>query len=285
MGVMLSKGSTGPEVKELQAAMNFHIRAPATPLKPDGIFGQLTDARVREFQRLAKIKDDGIVGPATIKAIYRVLQGAAEAKVATRPAREHALASGSMRAGLGAPRVVGFGQRIAPAAPGLRLTPPAPQARTGASQAFTVENKLVFNPLGKPGADHTVQVSIAPSIPWPVFLPAPLKLDIDASAAGNSQFSLEGKLKVPFKLVDSQRLELKPYFFVGAGMEQNHFKDINAGAVASVKLKLLPNIGGSGVSLGLEADGGVKYTHDVQGGEGKFKGILGVGVGVEYRFK
>lgn len=40
------------------------------------------------------------------------------------------------------------------------------------------------------------------------------------------------------------------------------------------KLKLLPNIGGSGVSVGLEADGGIKYNHDLTTREGKLKGVF-----------
>jgi len=64
MARLLSRGSTGLDVSELQAGLNFHIRSPATPLKPDGIFGPKTDARVREFQRLSGITVDrpGVVG-------------------------------------------------------------------------------------------------------------------------------------------------------------------------------------------------------------------------------
>ncbi len=63
MARLLSRGATGLDVSELQAGLNFHIRSPATPLKPDGVFGPKTEARLREFQRLSGIKVDGLVGP------------------------------------------------------------------------------------------------------------------------------------------------------------------------------------------------------------------------------
>ena len=49
----LKKGSRGEDVKVLQQALN---------LISDGIFGDLTDEAVKEFQRLNGLKVDGIVG-------------------------------------------------------------------------------------------------------------------------------------------------------------------------------------------------------------------------------
>ena len=49
----LKRGSTGLNVVYLQAALG---------LKRDGIFGPITDARVRQFQREQGIKVDGVVG-------------------------------------------------------------------------------------------------------------------------------------------------------------------------------------------------------------------------------
>ena len=51
------RGDKGEEVKRIQRALN---------LLPDGVFGTLTEERVREFQRENGIKADGIVGPATL---------------------------------------------------------------------------------------------------------------------------------------------------------------------------------------------------------------------------
>ncbi len=71
----LSFGMTGEDVRDLQAALNYHLRPPnpphtppgnpRPPLETDGIFGPLTDARVKEFQRLNELTDDGVVGHLT----------------------------------------------------------------------------------------------------------------------------------------------------------------------------------------------------------------------------
>ena len=66
--MVLSIGSTGPLVKNLQA--NFNLLPTRLPLlKLDGIFGQRTHGRVREFQGLSTLKVDGIVGALTIAAL------------------------------------------------------------------------------------------------------------------------------------------------------------------------------------------------------------------------
>lgn len=51
------KGSRGEVVKQIQKALN---------LLPDGIYGVLTEERVKEFQREHGLKADGVVGPATL---------------------------------------------------------------------------------------------------------------------------------------------------------------------------------------------------------------------------
>ena len=71
----LSFGMTGTDVRNLQAALNYHLRPPNPPHTPpgnprpplatDGVFGPLTDARIKEFQRLNDLVDDGIVGHLT----------------------------------------------------------------------------------------------------------------------------------------------------------------------------------------------------------------------------
>jgi hypothetical protein len=277
------------DVNELQAALNFHMRKPAAPLKPDGNFGPLTDTRLREFQRRAGILDDGIVGPATIRALYRTLSGAVEAKLAPRNkelpqafARGPAFAGAARSALLGVP---GLGQ-IRPVIPDF--VPPSqrvPRRGSGVTSGYAVETKLILSPLSDPkDGDHPLRFTITPNLPWPVFLPEPLQLEVEGSVPGVGQTQLEGKVKRPFKLVTTDRLELKPYFFVGAGGDQNHFKEINAGAVVNLKLKLLPNIGNSGVSVGLEADGGVKYKHDLTTGESKVKGVIEGAVVIEVLF-
>lgn len=75
MARTLSIGMTGQDVADLQAALNYHLPPPSPPhtppgtdrppLKTDGVFGAKTHARLREFQRLNKLVDDGVVGQVT----------------------------------------------------------------------------------------------------------------------------------------------------------------------------------------------------------------------------
>lgn len=58
----LERGSEGPDVKDLQAAL---IELGFKPGEPDGIFGVYTESAARSFQAWAQIQADGIVGPIT----------------------------------------------------------------------------------------------------------------------------------------------------------------------------------------------------------------------------
>ncbi|MEW6472536.1 MAG: peptidoglycan-binding protein [Actinomycetota bacterium] len=58
----LQKGAEGPAVQEVQHEV-------ACPV--DGIFGGMTDAQVRNFQRTHRITADGIVGPQTYGVMFR----------------------------------------------------------------------------------------------------------------------------------------------------------------------------------------------------------------------
>lgn len=274
MARLLSRGCTGLDVNELQAALNFHLRRPFTPLKPDGIFGPLTDARVREFQTRAKLKADGLVGPKTIAALYRSVGGAVDSTVTP---------------GTPTPARRSFGpvfRQVGPVIPDF--VPPSqqrPQARTASSQGFELDSKLVFDPFAKPSKDDKpIKFTTTVLIPWPVFLDEKIQLDVDASNPKPGETQLDGKLKVPFKLNPLPRLELKPYFFVGGGVKQDNYVDLNLGAGGSVKLKLLKNLGGTGVGVSLSADGGVKYKWDREENKGQFKGFLegGVVIGGEF---
>lgn len=132
---------------------NFHIRSPATPLKPDKHFGPLTDARLREFQRLAGIQVDGIVGPVTIAALYRAVKGTVEASLTTR-------------------------ETELPQADFVPPSPREPQDRSAASEGFEVESQFFFSPLSPLPLQLTLTITPTLELPWPVFLPKPLKLDI-----------------------------------------------------------------------------------------------------------
>ncbi len=65
---LLSLGSRGPEVVTVQRELNRQL-FPRPNLSEDGIFGTLTAAAVRAFQRQAGIDIDGIVGPQTRAAL------------------------------------------------------------------------------------------------------------------------------------------------------------------------------------------------------------------------
>lgn len=275
MARLLLRGVTGADVKELQAALNFHLRKPFTPLEPDGIFGPLTDARVREFQQRAGLTPpDGKVGPNTIAALYRTLTGVVEAEF--KPRKASAQAFGPNR-GRGVGPV--FGQ-VGPVIPDF--VPPSlrvPQARAAASQGFELESKLVFDPFAKPSKEEQpLKVTITFLIPWPVILPKPAKLDLDTSTSASGQTTLDGKLKVPYTFIPTRRLELTPYFFVGGGVKANNYVDLNLGGGGAVKLTLIDNIAGTGVGLSLSADGGVKYKYDREENKGALKGFLEGGV-------
>jgi len=67
----LAKGSKGSAVGKLQAGLKRVFPAYAGSLAVDDVFGDKTDAAVREFQRRAGLVVDGIVGPKTTAALAR----------------------------------------------------------------------------------------------------------------------------------------------------------------------------------------------------------------------
>ena len=67
----LRRGSSGPEVMELQDLLNRHDAT----LAADGKFGTLTEAAVRAFQRNNGLKADGIYGPVTWAAVNKNPEG------------------------------------------------------------------------------------------------------------------------------------------------------------------------------------------------------------------
>ncbi len=69
----LAFGAAGPEVRQIQEFFNLLPTARAR-LNPDGRFGPLTQARVKEFQRANRLADDGIVGDLTMAAITEALR-------------------------------------------------------------------------------------------------------------------------------------------------------------------------------------------------------------------
>ena len=60
-------GSTGDGVKKLQQELNKH----GYGLEVDGIFGNATQAAVRDYQTQNKLQVDGIAGQETLGSLYK----------------------------------------------------------------------------------------------------------------------------------------------------------------------------------------------------------------------
>lgn len=65
---VLKVGSSGPEVRRLQEALNRKL--PGCTLRPDGVYGGQTQAAVRRFQDVAWLVVDGEAGPCTQNALF-----------------------------------------------------------------------------------------------------------------------------------------------------------------------------------------------------------------------
>ena len=74
-GIALRPGTSGNEIRRLQLQLNrISKNYPSIPkiTSPDGIYGDETEAAVREFQRVFDLTQDGIIGRATWYAIRRI---------------------------------------------------------------------------------------------------------------------------------------------------------------------------------------------------------------------
>jgi len=84
-GVALRLGSTGENVRVIQEQLNrISNNYPAIPkVKVDGVFGEGTEKAVKEFQKVFRLTQDGVVGKATwfrISHIYVAVTRMAELK-------------------------------------------------------------------------------------------------------------------------------------------------------------------------------------------------------------
>jgi Putative peptidoglycan binding domain len=68
----LKPGDTGPQVKVLQQALASLGFSPGTP---DGDYGPSTQNAVERFQIAKHLAEDGVVGPATLAALQKALNG------------------------------------------------------------------------------------------------------------------------------------------------------------------------------------------------------------------
>jgi peptidoglycan hydrolase-like protein with peptidoglycan-binding domain len=65
VGRRLRNGMYGQGIDMVQVALNNRPPTVLPPLDIDGIFGRVTEARVREFQRNNGLEPDGVVGDLT----------------------------------------------------------------------------------------------------------------------------------------------------------------------------------------------------------------------------
>lgn len=84
---LLRQGDDGSQVRELQRALsNLGYRdAAGRDLVADGDFGARTGQALREFQRDHGLKDDGVAGPATQRALEAAVRERSAAPAATAP--------------------------------------------------------------------------------------------------------------------------------------------------------------------------------------------------------
>jgi hypothetical protein len=71
-GVTLRRGDSGEEVRQVQAAL---VKLGYSTGGVDGKFGPATAEAVLAFQKASGLKEDGIVGPATLSAMSAALSG------------------------------------------------------------------------------------------------------------------------------------------------------------------------------------------------------------------
>jgi hypothetical protein len=77
---VLEPGDRGPAVQLWQDELNHWLRIARTEqgrLSEDGVYGPRTEAATRDLQRTAGITVDGVAGPSTWQALYRLLGGRA----------------------------------------------------------------------------------------------------------------------------------------------------------------------------------------------------------------
>jgi peptidoglycan hydrolase-like protein with peptidoglycan-binding domain len=152
MAQLLSIGSQGKDVKAVQDLLNYHVRR-GTPLMVDGIFGPLTDARVREFQKSNSLKVDGIVGPNTRAKLLEMAQ--VEAALFIMPRLKLTTPSLSLRRG-------GTGARFGQAP---RLVPPLQLNIPGFGPLSTPPGAGVSSPSLLPGPQFQLQQSSVGGLP------------------------------------------------------------------------------------------------------------------------
>lgn len=153
---LLRSGSRGPQVGELQSALNalgFNCG------EPDGVFGKKTSDAVKAFQRANHLDVDGVVGRDTRAALDRARTHAAERPATTEtPARQPASADtvrGSRARGANADAQAR--SRVDPRSTTRTTGTTEPQTRapTGSSREITQRLDPMHNPRYQPRNGNT----------------------------------------------------------------------------------------------------------------------------------
>ncbi len=286
MGRLIKQGSTGEDVRAIQDVLNFHIRRSA-PLEVDGKFGQLTHARVVEFQRSNQLKTDGIVGRDTLGKLFEEEQLPITLLLAPR----EPVTLGSPRFGIQPPRLIPpltlppLTPPLTPPLVSLFVLPPDSFSRipalTPAGQTITfVTTAPVRNdPVDPATATFTeimrlldrlpqtfpFRASILGAVPKPVRKVGPLELDPVSPMTFGFQWGVE-------PVFDFKSIGPPAKFAVGA--EGN----------ARYVLKLIDKPGSLVPQLGLFGQGDFKGTIDWTSQEAQsrpqidFKGSFSLGV-------
>ena len=194
----LSLGSAGPDVKELQGLLNYHLRAPLIPLAPDGQFGRLTDARLRQFQTVNQIHVDGIVGPQTRSLLYATITMRLNTRVSLGKGQPIAVAARAARSGA-------FGGRVLLASAGDSLPAGAFPTASPSPSAPPTPSLHLDNIQIQAGGQRTFTPWIGPSSPsFDSLLVSAQATFLKVSDGPHLELALGGQFAVSPKLSDGK---------------------------------------------------------------------------------
>lgn len=153
--MLIKRGDTGNAVAIVQHALNG-VTAFTPKLNPDGIFGPVTEQRVRQHQSQKGLAADGIVGPITLDSLFEIVRMKGSATF-TRISR------------------VGVGAAVGPRPLALRSAPPLPNLMSP-SMAEVIRQQQAFwqwfaQPVPKPALPIQAVIVPVPGPFGPVFLP------------------------------------------------------------------------------------------------------------------
>ncbi|PYZ98894.1 hypothetical protein CR205_10075 [Alteribacter lacisalsi] len=104
-GQILRNGDRGPLVRSLQEKL-LNLNYDLGSFGADGVFGDITETAVREFQQSSRITVDGVAGPQTYQAVLNasptgllVIVDVATLNVRNRPSWEPSAIAGTVRRG------------------------------------------------------------------------------------------------------------------------------------------------------------------------------------------